>query len=497
MSLKVCDIFKRMTISHPFLFFIACFFFSQGVIAQFSSNENVTSFYNRLFTNQSFSIKELDETASLDEDAKGCFIYLSGLKYSLDYLLAAEYDGVLEHLRANSRVIKQLSPNTSFGVFCLGESYFHLGLIQMAQGNKLSAFISLKRSYDVHLANVKKNPDFLPSLKTLGMLDVVFSEMKNYSEFSGLIMGVKSSKEKGLERLAYVVNESPRYSFEASLFQIVLNQFVLYDDKSATEGITDLLSERPTSNLIQSLASIIYTKNNDSKNALLLLAKVDKSNPYFVYLQGVNEAQLLHHEQSSVFLKNFLRVNSNYYQASAKYYLAQSYYLTTHKDLEKTIEEVENESQNQLPADRSAKRKINHLLTRNKNLLTSQLLFDGGEYKQSLEILINVDLNDFSNEDLIERYYRLGRLYEELNQFSNSKENYLMVVFKSDKKSSSYFAPNACLHLSKAYFRDCNYMKATQYVQSGLEYRNYEYQANIKVQLKKTLQLIENETLTD
>ena len=490
------NIFKRVAYCHPFLFVYFLVFFTLQVNAQFQFDVTVQKHYSQIFTNEALSITELKQESVASKSSEGSYIYLCGLKYVIDYFVRAKYDGVLDSLRADNKLIKQLNPETPFGRFCLGESFLHLGFIQMAQSNKFGALLALKKSYHVHLHNVKDNPDFLPSQKTLGMLEIIFNEAQNYSEFSSLITGVKASQEKGQKRLETVIRESESFRFEANLFRLLIFQFVTYDFTAATLRTTQLLKEFSKSTLVQSITAVIYTKNNESRKALGVLQAMDNYTPYFVYLQGVNELQLLHHKKSIFYFNDFLKNNPSYYENSARFYMAKSYYLTNDNKLTQLIRQVEDAPSANLAADKVAKRKIGGLLSRNKTLLKGQLLFDGGSYNESLDQLLNVNKVMFNEADMIEYYYRLGRLYQELNEPQKAKANLLLVVFKSNNDHRTYFGPNACLQLAKLFLEDHKLIKAKQYLEAGLKYNHYEYQVSIKVQLRKVLEIVNNEAIT-
>ena len=192
-----------------------------------------------------------------------------------------------------------------------------------------------------------------------------------------------------------------------------------------------------------------------------------------------------------------MATDPSYYQTSANFCLAQCYYLTGSKELSSSIIEVKDAPHIQLPADRKAKNKVEYLLKRNKSLLKVQLLFDGGSYSEALKLILNQDQSLFSKNELLEYYYRLGRVYQELKRYREAKANFLMLVFKSDNDSHSYFAPNSCLQLGLIYFNERNFLKVKYYVDSGLRYRNYEHQTSIKVQLKKVLQLMDHEAIVE
>ncbi len=476
-----------MAFSHPFLFVLFLTFFSQAN-AQFQADLAVKSQYQQIFSDESVTVSALSQQAYQSEATKGSYLYLSGLKSAMNYFIDANYDGVLDTIQSNIKQIKELKPNTPFGFFCLGEAYLHLGLVQMAQGNKLSALLALKKAYTTHLKNTTKYPTFLYSQKTLGMLEVAFNEAEYYSDFSSLLTGVKATKEKGAQRLNNVIESSNLYSFEARLFQVILYQFVTYDKELATKKMFGLLADYPQSKLVKAISAIVFTKNNESERALIVLNKLNHVNPYFIYLEGVNHLQLLHHQKATASFTRFLKTNPSYYQVSAKYLQAESFYLTGNQRLQGAVKGAMNAPHSDLPADKSAKNKINSLLTKNKKLMKARLLFDGGNNGKALLVLKGIDKTVLGRKETIEYYYRLGRVNQSLGAVANAKSNFLLAVLKEYEETKVYYAPYSCLQLGKIYQAEGDKKKAMAYLEAGLKYNHYQYETAIKVKIKKQLE---------
>lgn len=494
MFLQVNKIFKRMAYGHPFLLLLILT--AQSAVAQFAWTDQVSNDYKMIFSNQSITVEVLSLKQSEYRHSEGCYEYLKSLKYTLDYFVLAEYDGVLDSLKVINKRLNQFEDKGDVAAFCVGESFLHVGLINMAQNNKVSTLLALKKSYSIHYENVKNNPSFLNSKKTLGALDVAFNEAKYYSEFSGLITSVKSSQEEGSRLLDQVVTVSVDFSFEAKVYQIMLYQFVTYEFDRAVSAVKQLKKEYPNSDLVNQIAVILYSKNNASQQALKLLEGQKYQNPYFVYLKGVNYLQLLDHKKAYKYLKRFLETNPSYYKTSSLYFLAECEYLSGNS-IEKAVLDVKNSEHEDLPADKKAKHIVEELPQRNKELLKGRLLFDGGDFERSLDVLNQLDKEVLSQTELIELYYRKGRCYQGLGKLDEAKSSFLLVLLKSNSNTRSYFAPYSCLQLGKLYLKENNFTKTEEYLSKGLKFKNYQHQSSIKVKLKKVQKQLANETFTE
>jgi tetratricopeptide (TPR) repeat protein len=123
----------------------------------------------------------------------------------------------------------------------------------------------------------------------------------------------------------------------------------------------------------------------------------------------------------------------------------------------------------------------------NRILMRSRLYFDGGYFHQALETINTFNVKDSQNQkDNLEFYYRKGRIYHQLNNYSNASLYYLKTI-EISPNSNYYFAPNAALQMGYIYKDQGNKELARIYFQKALSYQNYEYKNSIDNKAKGAL----------
>jgi tetratricopeptide (TPR) repeat protein len=119
-------------------------------------------------------------------------------------------------------------------------------------------------------------------------------------------------------------------------------------------------------------------------------------------------------------------------------------------------------------------------------------MFDIKEYKQSLNILKNIDVNSFKSEEYkAEYYYRLGRIFFETKNYDNA-EIFFLKVIKTYNQVKKYYIPYSALELSYIYKIKANREKQKEFLEIALKLNNSEYKNSIKQKAKTELQHLKN-----
>jgi tetratricopeptide (TPR) repeat protein len=118
-------------------------------------------------------------------------------------------------------------------------------------------------------------------------------------------------------------------------------------------------------------------------------------------------------------------------------------------------------------------------------LLRARLLFDAGHYKPAVDLLLSNRANGVDKpSQIIEYHYRLGRIYEVLEQRAKALECYATVV-QTSQNDQRYFGPYAALQAVNLLMQRGNYESAAYYLQQASELNNGEYKADIEREVKK------------
>ena len=88
--------------------------------------------------------------------------------------------------------------------------------------------------------------------------------------------------------------------------------------------------------------------------------------------------------------------------------------------------------------------------------------------------------------DVIEYYYRKGRIYDELNNTNEAVKNYLLAIQKGEN-TKYYFAANACLKLANIFERQNKKNNAITYYNKAISLEKDEYTNSIDAEAKAGL----------
>ena len=125
-----------------------------------------------------------------------------------------------------------------------------------------------------------------------------------------------------------------------------------------------------------------------------------------------------------------------------------------------------------------------------KILFISRLLFDGGYFEKSIDILKTGNISDYRNtEDRCEFYYRYARNYQSLSDYEDAIDFYYKVIEISGSEEF-YFWGNATLNLGHIYTKKRSYAQAREYYKLALKYNGDSYQNSIKTEAKAGLKKI-------
>ena len=138
-------------------------------------------------------------------------------------------------------------------------------------------------------------------------------------------------------------------------------------------------------------------------------------------------------------------------------------------------------------ADKKANRNALKKAAPNLKLLRAQLLFDGAYFSDALGELESMRVTELSQEqDQIEYYYRLGRIYEGMN-FQDLALEYYQRTIDNSGEMGLYFAPKASLQAGIISERKGETAKAKAYYEQCLTYKNHSYKNSIDHQAKAGL----------
>jgi len=120
-------------------------------------------------------------------------------------------------------------------------------------------------------------------------------------------------------------------------------------------------------------------------------------------------------------------------------------------------------------------------------LLKARMLFDGGYYRQTHDLLDKLKIEDFTHKDFkLEFLYRSARVSQKLGWHTEAIVRYLDVLDQKDN-IKSYYPCNAALQIGIIYEELGNFKKAREYFKKALKIKPSEYRTALHGKAKAGL----------
>src|SRR5690606_35213253 len=145
-----------------------------------------------------------------------------------------------------------------------------------------------------------------------------------------------------------------------------------------------------------------------------------------------------HYKQAREHYEEFLETyKGKNFIKDAYYKIFLSYYLANEEETAKTfIDKILKNGQTVYDTDKYAHKFAEKGEMPEKTLMKSRLAFDGGYYVRALEIIQSFTIKGpHSEKEIIEYYYRKGRIYHLLNNYSQASLFYLKTIELSPKSN--------------------------------------------------------------
>ncbi len=432
---------------------------------------------------------------------------------TIDFLqLYTSYYKVLVHLDEKYLVafnvayenflkVNQLLPNSSPQKnYSKGSALLMKAIVSGAFNKYIEAASGFRSAYLVLSENQKKFPTFLSNLKELGALEAMIGSMPSQYHWIISALGLKGTIAGGISKIELYLSKSrfePMIEQQQASIYLTLIQFNFADKQKAWTFYKDYAQNIET-NLMQAyVTAFVAGKSGHNKEALAALENRPKSQDYeqLPYLNFLKGEFLLHqlNFDASIWYKKYIYTSES--KGSIKEaYQKLSWISLVQNDTEKYL--LYKSMSEKLQAHLGSEQKLvnadlHQKIYLNKNLLKARFLFDGGYFEQALHELKQVDVKNLtSNYQKTEYYYRLARVYHEMNNIAESLKMYKECLVVGET-INTYFKPNACLQLGLIY-KQMGYVNlAKDYFNEVSAFKDYDYEDSIKQKAKAGLNQIE------
>lgn len=477
--------------------------FSFNAKANFDFNNNCIEAYNALFDLRIDDAKALIKKEKSIHPNNGVTILLDNYVDFFNLLIsenASDYNR-LKNIK-NSRIdaLENQDKNSPYYLFAQAEVYLQWGLIKSRFQDFFSSALDIKRAKDLLDDNIEKYPDFQPNLKSRALIEVIMGAVP--ANLKGLLstFGFRGSINKGetqLEQL-YQSLANTKYNFyqkEVTFQLCLIDNTIIANPDNYSKLITYVNSMPNTSLLKVFLKAYMLEKNAHNDEAINVLLNRPKNPEYanfptLNYLLGSAKYNRMDSD-ANIYLIYYLKEYKGINYVKDAYLKLAYYYLLRGDDAhyQSFIKMVKTQGNLIDEKDKQALKEANDG-NPNIDLLKARLYFDGGYYDKCLNVLTHKNYSEFNlKRDQIEYYYRLGRVYDKLNQNDKALINYQKSI-DLGQNTSYYFASNAALLSGNIYEKRNEKSNAANFYKQALNMKNHEYENSIENKAKDGLKRI-------
>ncbi len=401
--------------------------------------------------------------------------------------------------------INSLPDNSKYKKYFIGNINLQWATAQLKFGNYATGAIGINRSYRLIKKNNNEYPNFIPNSITLGILHIIIGLVPDSFDWFLNIISMEGDVQQGYLELIQAYEDCSKNS----RFDFLKNEILFYTGmvdlnlKPNPEIAKLLLSDKIIMNkdnlLLTYLSINILMKNGKNNDALELFNSFDFTNDYYpfyylnylhgdCYLRKLNTKKAI--EEYQIFKNNFKGQNyiKDAWQKIAWCELINSDTIAYLKAMDNVLLNGETNIDADKSAEQSAKNKE---LIPNVELLKSRLLFDGGYYESSKELLLEIPEHKLTSKQLVEKNYRLARISHEVADYKNAKKYYSTTI-ETGRLFPEYLAANSALKLGNIYEIEKNTKMAVYYYQLCLEIDFDEYRNSIRGKAKQGLLRVNN-----
>ncbi|TSA30404.1 MAG: tetratricopeptide repeat protein [Bacteroidetes bacterium] len=508
----VCNKIKTGALRRSRFFLISAFVFLSGsLFSQYIFNERCREAYQEILN---FDFQ--DASNLLKQEA---FLHLDNLIpiYLANYidffkLLTGEDKVMFATLKSNKAIrINQLEEgdkHSPYYRFCIAGITLQWAFVRLKFGEYTTAAFEIRRAYTLLKENEKLFPDFLPNQVGLGILHIIVGLIPDQYRWLANLAGLDGTIQQGVSELKQVLNYSggnpdfTLYKPEVCFYLAFIDINLLNDKEESVYLIRrfdrdSTLQRFGKSPLIIYAKASIFMKNGKNEEVIQLLHSYSPPEgaypfAFLSYLEGLARLDRLDTSAAiylRIFIDQFKGINyiKSGYQKLAWVYLLQGDTL----GYRQSIELAGKKGNAIVDEDKQAHSEYNIGIMPAIPLLKARLLYDGGYYKEALEILLNTSLGSYfrSKKDLAEYTYRLGRIYHALGNLPKAIQYYSMTI-TNGRNLPYYYAANAALNLGWIYEEQGNDIAADTNFRLCISMDYDEYQNSLRPKAKAGLSRI-------
>tara|TARA_B110000881_G_scaffold219311_1_gene240853 strand:- start:1157 stop:2647 length:1491 start_codon:yes stop_codon:yes gene_type:complete len=485
-----------------FILFILLVFSVKFCFAEFDMNQNMRQAYVHIMHLDFSLAQKILDTEKISNNDNGIIILNENY---IDFLTILIGEDELYYKKAKLKKNQRLSSlrkndkDSPYYLYCQAEVYIQWAFTRIKFKEYFLAAYELQKAYKLLEKNNQLYPDFVLNKKSLGLLHILIGSIPKSHNFILNILAIEGGIDKGFNELYSVLDYSENleeyyiYNSEVLFLLSFLEMNMKNDSKSCSLLLGKIENCCLNNNLLIFCAARLSNKLGDNDKTIQILENRiisdTKYNFYYLdYLYAMSQLYKLEYHNANDYLLRFVNsFKGKNYIKSAYHMLSLIALLEDNMEKKKYYEEMMlNNGQVLIDEDKQAEDYVKNETLINITLLKSRFLFDGGYYKETLDYLSNINLNDIENnqEFILEYYYRISRSNQGLSVSPIKVIDLFSKVLMIDNPSNLYYHPMSSLQIGLEYEKLRDNDQAIKFFKQTLSYKDFNYENGIKKSAK-------------
>lgn len=454
------------------------------VNAQFTYNYKVDSLLNETLQ---FNINRQNLANVAKTNNNGLLLWVQAYNYFLEYnygklaIDRKEYLSYTNHLLSE---LKSFNKESEYYNACIADVYLFSSYTYILAGEYYYGWRSLVKAQRYIEKNLKEYPGSYLNLRHQYVLLLV-----DYLIYNNLPLNF-SEKVVSLEKELVDVqgkilsdNDQPLSLKRESIILAVFIQKIIHyghDQKMTIDVNESWAAQGP----LETLAFLKALSKKESHKAKSILQNafengyMEKCN--LLNLELANNYSFELNDSALYFYQKYCEQQKGVqYLVYANHRIGWHYFINDNNQFPDQLELIKAlEPKSDL--DKQAFNDIQNVKNWDKHIIKSRLLFDGANYNKALSILLGIEnsLSEFNDDQKVEYFYRLARIYDELDENSKALIYYNKVI-SSGKQNKFYFPVYSAFFSGQIYERNKNCEMALVYYEYCLKLDSPIYKESI------------------
>jgi hypothetical protein len=429
------------------------------------------------------------------QDPNNAFIQYLDNYADLHYLLISEDQNAYklmagkEEFRLNQ--LEQLPDSSPYKRFFQAEIRLHWAFAKMKFGNEVNGSWDVIKAYRLLAENKKRFPNFIPNLKSLGLLHIMIGSVPESYTWVTKFLGLKGDIALGVQEIQTVIREAPLFKQEAQLIDLLIHAYILKLSDTQRELIKQLPKNQPDNLLLHFFATTILIKEGNGREAQFYLYKAPVGDghipfPFLDYLKGELALQQRRYKEA---FDHYTRFQQHYrgfnFIKDSNFKLFMCRWLTNDDEQARIyVDRIQKSGKTIVEGDKFAQRMaddfVNHrLLPEQKILFQARYATDGGYLTEALGLIGTVSEDRFTTADnKAEFNYRKGRILQKSEKPEAAIPCYRRAMALATQQSAG-FAASSALQLGYIHKDKNQSQNAVIYFKKALSYKKYDYKNSI------------------